>query len=366
MHVAIRTDASALIGSGHVMRCLTLTAGLKRHGHDVTFICRDHDGNLIPHIATSGHNFVVLPAAVPADGDAFCDDYAAWLAVPSSVDAEQTRTAIDQLDSQPDWLIVDHYGISKEWESHLRDSVGRIMVIDDLANRPHDCDLLLDQNYSSHGAVRYAGLVPDDCQQLIGPTYALLREEFAATRTSGRQNIPDNRVNVFFGGVDATGETVKFLDAVIDGGFEDVRFDVVVGARNPRRNRILKLASRHGGVSIHENVPNMAELFSRATIAVGAGGTTTWERCCLGLPQLLIAVAHNQVNISQEIDAAEAAQYLGKSEQVSGDTMASSARDLLRDASRRDAMSRTALEIVDGLGAERVVSALGEKIGVPA
>ena len=362
MHVVIRTDASILIGSGHVMRCLTLASRLRKHGHKVSFICRDHTGNLIAQIARAGFDFVVLPALTEAVANDNSDDYSAWLGVDQVTDADQTRAAIN---SQPDWLIVDHYGIDRQWEQKLRSATGKILVIDDLANRSHDCDLLLDQNYSTTPDRRYAELVPSGCTRLIGPTYALLRPEFAEVRETLDTGSRGERINVFFGGVDATGETIKFLDALTDGGFEECRFDVVVGGKNQRRNRILKLASHHGSVSIHENVENMAELFGRATIALGAGGTTVWERCCLGLPSVLVSVAENQVTISKEVEAAGAAIYLGKAQEVSGTDMAQTVADLLQDTARLERMRTVALGLTDGSGCERVVAALTKAVGVP-
>ncbi len=361
MHIAIRTDASILIGSGHVMRCLTLADGLRRQGHTATFICRDHVGNLITQIAKAGFDFVVLPAIDHPITGTNPDDYAAWLSVPQHIDADATLAA---LNFNPDWLVIDHYGIDAEWETAVRPAAGHILVIDDLANRRHDCDVILDQNFIHNAAKRYDGLVPPNCTPLIGPNYALLRDEFQIARKEAAAEQGACRVNVFFGGVDATGETVKFLDAIIDGGFEDCRFDVVVGAKNQRRNRILKLASLHGGVSIHENVEHMAKLFSRATVALGAGGTTVWERCCIGLPMLLVAIADNQVAISREVEQAGAAKYLGRASEISGGDMADALVQLLEDKDRVIGMREAARRLADGNGCERVIAAMTKRVGV--
>ncbi|MCX7596049.1 MAG: hypothetical protein N2235_20290, partial [Fischerella sp.] len=143
------------------MRCLTLATALREEGATCLFICRNHHNNIIPIVRQKGFTVYELPTGKEPTT-------AADLGVSPEQDAEQTKQVIKSLEATPDWLIVDHYGIDKAWEQHLRPVVKQIFVIDDLANRPHDCDVLLDQNYT-HRWDRYEGLVPKDCCQLLGP-----------------------------------------------------------------------------------------------------------------------------------------------------------------------------------------------------
>ncbi|MEH6873424.1 MAG: UDP-2,4-diacetamido-2,4,6-trideoxy-beta-L-altropyranose hydrolase [Candidatus Competibacter sp.] len=295
MRVAIRADASIQIGSGHVMRCLTLAEALRERGAEVHFVCRDLPGHLGGVLADKGYLVQWLPAPA-AEGAAIPAHtaHSAWLGVPWAVDADQTR---ERLTGWPeiDWLIVDHYALDRAWESRLRPLVKRIMVIDDLADRPHDCDLLLDQNLYEGMEQRYAGLVPADCRLLLGPRYALLRPEFRKAREQLRQRDGVvRRILVFFGGADPTNETAKALRAIQRLERPDIAVDVVVGAANPHRAEIEALCAELPNASFHCQVANMAELMARADLAIGAGGSTVWERCALNLPSIIWVVAENQ------------------------------------------------------------------------
>ena len=248
LKVVFRTDSSLQIGSGHVMRCLTLADELRLRGADVMFVCREHPGNLIGLIEAKGYPVVRLPQA-EVEYTAAPEDlaHATWLGVSWQQDAADTIAAIG--DTQPQWLIIDHYAIDHRWEEKLRSDVGKIMVIDDLADRPHNCDLLLDQNLYQAMQTRYDNLVPISCQKLLGPKYALLRPEFAAARKSLQlRDGQVKRVLVFFGGVDPSNETGKALQALA--GFIDRQFevDVVVGGGNLHKEQIQKFCEAHDGI----------------------------------------------------------------------------------------------------------------------
>jgi UDP-2,4-diacetamido-2,4,6-trideoxy-beta-L-altropyranose hydrolase len=201
MRVAFRVDSSALMGTGHLMRCLTLANELRRCGAATAFICRQHDGSVIARAEQEGHTVHRLARPGPSSDTA--EDYAAWLGVPAPADAAETLLAVSG--QHYDWLVVDHYGLDHEWEQRLRGVVGRLLVIDDLANRRHDCDLLLDQNYFAAATrERYRGLVAGpSCKLLLGPSYALLRPEYAQLRSvlPPRDGVV-RRALIFFGGSD--------------------------------------------------------------------------------------------------------------------------------------------------------------------
>ena len=177
------------MGSGHVMRCLTLAEKLKKNGSDITFISRAHEGNLPGLISDKGMKVAELSAPISrsdAVGNGSSDDYAEWRGVTQEQDIRETVKVLGK--TIPDWLIVDHYALSEKWEKTVRHSVQNIMVIDDLANRSHDCDLLLDQNWFENMGTRYEGLLPANCTKLLGPEYALLRPQFSEVKIAKQCN----------------------------------------------------------------------------------------------------------------------------------------------------------------------------------
>lgn len=216
MHVVFRTDASLTIGTGHVTRCLTLAKALRESGAQTLFICREHEGHLCNHIEEQGFAVHRLPSPrkgfVPDDVSA----HAAWLGATWQEDADSTVAAITSLQMKPEWLIVDHYGIDQRWEERLRPLVNRIMVIDDLADRHHDCDILLDQNLVPDLEIRYDSLIPEGCTRLLGPDYALLQPIYAELhdRIPPREG-PIRRTLISFGGADSDNLTGRALEAVI-------------------------------------------------------------------------------------------------------------------------------------------------------
>jgi UDP-2,4-diacetamido-2,4,6-trideoxy-beta-L-altropyranose hydrolase len=335
------------------MRCLTLAEELAARGAEVAFICRDLPGNLCEIISGKGLQVFRLPAP-QTEGHA--EEPAApsqWLGISWARDREETLAILHQY--RPDWLVVDHYALDAEWESAMRHEVDRIMVIDDLADRLHECDLLLDQNLYDGLERRYDGLVPNHCVKLLGPRYALLRPEFAAARKALRHR--DGRVRrilIFFGGSDLSNETAKALEAIRLLNRSDIAVDVVVGASNPKGDLIRRICQGRPNSYFHLQVENMADLMSAADLAVGASGTATWERYCLCLPALIIAVAYNQVEIGKAIGKYSCGIYLGESEEVDPpairkvlDQLISRPEDIIR-------MGKNATRLVDGSGTRRV------------
>ena len=338
--VVIRVDSSSQIGSGHLMRCLTL-AGRLCGGADVPFICRDIDGNLSRLVSEQGYDLILLPRA---ERDDTLTGYAAWLTVPQEHDAADTIAAMAAHGlSHVDMLVVDSYAIDITWEKRLRTMASKIFVIDDLANRHHDCDILLDANfYSDGGANRYDGLVPNQCKKLIGPQYVLLRDEFYAVRE--KQPVRDgniHRVLVFYGGSDMTDETTKAINAItklkenfrqglmndlcID---ENFTADIIVGGSNSNADKIKILCDAYDFLTYHFQVSNIAHMMAKADIMIGAGGTTTWERCYMGLPAIVTAVADNQETDMDEYVRAGFIKYIGKSADVTSDTIIDALRNM--------------------------------------
>lgn len=305
--ILIRCDASLSIGSGHVMRCRTLARELHRRGAAITFVCRRQPGDLIGLLE---QEFAVL--ALPELPLAECeglegrDLYGAWLGCSQDQDAAQCLQALaDAGIAYASWLVADHYGLDTRWESQLLaglaggDAPPKLLVIDDLADRPHEADLLLDQNFFGEATEqRYKGLVPPHCRQLLGPHYALLGPEYAQLHPLVPPRTELRRVLVFFGGVDPANLTCGALEALMDPVLADLAVDVVLGRQSPHRQTVEELVARRPHTSLHGPLPSLAGLIARADLAIGAGGATSWERACLGLPSICIPSASNQAPVS--------------------------------------------------------------------
>ena len=342
--VAIRVDSSEQIGSGHLMRCLTLAERLREDGAVVHFICREFSGNLNHLVREQGFSLHILPRHT--DHPALTG-YAAWLTVPQEVDAEETRTILRQI--QPvERLVVDSYALDAAWEQSLRPFVREIFVIDDLANRPHECDILLDQNFYREMRHRYDGLVPPTCKLLLGPSHALLREEFYAAREKiGVLDGVLRRILVFYGGSDVTRETEKAIRALVQLQLLSVTVDVVVGGSNPFRASIEELCAAHEFLHYHCQVSNMAELMAHTDLCLGAGGTTTWERCFLGLPAIVTAVAENQIQICEDCAEAGYIRYLGRWDEVRQEDIAAAVQKCMMPQALREMQRRCRLDVND-------------------
>ncbi len=345
MKLAIRVDSSYLIGSGHLMRCLTLAEHLRDNGWEVGFVCRELQGNLTELLRERRFRVSLLPPPLGTKEPSFASgtQYEGWLGVPLERDAEQTARAIESLGTKCDWLLVDHYALDSRWESVLALSVSSIFVIDDLANRPHSCRVLLDHNLSSQGEARYFNLVPAHCRLLCGPAYALLRPEFEQAASCLRERDGSvRRILVFFGGVDATGETFKVCEAIVSGGYSRIEVDVVVGMANTRRDEIKRVCERHPLLRFHGQVSNMAELMAAADLAIGAGGTTSWERAFLGLPTIIVPVAENQIPGSEALAQSGAAWNLGACSTVTKDDIRVAIQRAMENPSVLREMGQTA------------------------
>ncbi|MGN7478782.1 UDP-2,4-diacetamido-2,4,6-trideoxy-beta-L-altropyranose hydrolase [Solibacillus silvestris] len=280
MNVIIRADASVQIGSGHVMRCLTVAKKLRDDGCHVQFWMEPLEGNLIEFVKTEGfHNLTER--------------------------------------QQADLYIIDHYQLGKEWEQSIRSFAKKIVVIDDLA-REHECDLLLDQNIVPNYDTRYEGLVPATCVKLLGPKYLVMRDEFVEARQNVRtRNDNIERLLIFMGGTDPTNETMKILQALQY--FNFLHVDVIVGNGNPVKQRI-ELICQERGYHYHCQINYMAELMQQADFAIGAGGATTWERCYVGLPSSATIVADNQRSTTEFAHTLGVVKNLGWHDQVKVET----------------------------------------------
>lgn len=341
MNIVIRADASIEIGTGHVMRSLTLAKQLERHGGKVAFICRELEGNAIAYLRSQGMTVFTHPTIEKLAGDV------QWIQDNWERDAEETATIIQQLVGEVDLLIVDHYGLDARWEKVLQPLTKSIMVIDDLADRPHQCDLLLDQNYYVDMDKRYDGLVPTHCIQMLGPKHVLLRDEFIQFANRHRNRAGDiQTIFVFFGGTDPSGETIKAVHALKNETFSTIEIIVVVGASNPNRDLIKQMCKGMPNIQLYYQVDNMAELMWKSDVAIGAGGATTWERCVLGLPTMTVVIADNQLEATVLLHDKEVVQYIGENRSVSSETIHKHLIELMGNPAKVRRLSQNSLAIV--------------------
>ncbi len=326
MRWLVRADASVTLGAGHIARCLTLARQARTHGVQVEFVCRDLTGALMPQIRQDGFTAHTLGAQE--------DDAAATSTIAADGEAVQ-------------WLVVDHYALDASWERRVQGAVANIMVIDDLANRPHDCTVLLDQNFWPDAATRYLGLVPPHCMQLLGPAYLLLRDEFAQARATLQRDFTRmRRLLVNFGGADEPNVTCLALDALITLGATDIAIDVVIGAGNPNKAAVQQRLAVLPHARLHVQASNMAELIAQADMAIGACGSSTWERCFLGLPTVAVVLAENQRLAAEQLAHEGVLVNIGAVDAATPAGLRVEIAALMNDPKRRAAIGQRAMDIM--------------------
>ena len=361
MNVVFRVDASIRIGTGHVMRCLTLAEELRQFGHNCRFICRDHSGHLGAFIKSKGFELHLLAKPVSKSISTKKEPHPAhseWLGVDWQRDADETRNILNKL--MFDWLVVDHYALDVKWESEMEFVVGRIMVLDDLADRNHNCSLLLDQNLGRN-LTDYDSRLPSDSIKLIGPKYALLRPEFSMLRERSlqRRTEPElKRILISLGGSDKDNMTGQILNLLRKTNLPRcTELDIIMGASAPHLEEVKRCAlSLPFVTSVSVNVGNMAKRMCLADVSIGAVGSTSWERCCLGLPAIAMVTAENQQSAAKAIERCGAALIEEKCEMIV---------DIINDLLVGDnvsrmfrSMTKAGSELIDGKGCYRVAKKL--------
>jgi len=351
MNITFRADASLDIGTGHIMRCLSLAEGLRNAGSNVEFICRQHEGNLIKHIESNGFRVHKLPLLQVKNTQTDSNTtYTRWLGASQAEDAYDCINILKARSTK--LLIVDHYAIDKDWHYKLVKYCDRIMVIDDLMDRSYQCDIVLNQTFNIDASI-YEPLVPKDCQMLLGSEYALLRPEFSKWReysVKRRSNLDIGQIFINMGGIDINNDTKGILQELMKCKFKNsLKVIVVLGKDSPHIDSVATISKTLPyNVEVKVDVNNMAEIMANSDLAIGASGSTTWERCCLGLPTIQIVVADNQRTIAKLLAEKGVIRFCDSVAQVAG--FVDNFSDWAPNA------SLTAQQVVDGLGVERVVN----------
>ncbi|MCX5749172.1 MAG: UDP-2,4-diacetamido-2,4,6-trideoxy-beta-L-altropyranose hydrolase [Candidatus Saganbacteria bacterium] len=353
-NVIIRVDSSPEIGSGHLMRCLALADKLHEKGMQVSFICRELRGNICQLIDEKKHKLFHLPYyGKGAEGDDK-SGYLNWLGVSFQKDADETVKVINNKLGSVELLIADHYALNEEWEKSIRPYVKKIMVIDDLEDRKHDCDILLDCNYNTPDKERYVNLIPKYCKLLLGPKYALLRNEFIEARRQLKERTGRvDRILVYYGGADLTNETKKTINGLIQLNRPEIEINVIIGALNKNKINIEKMCSALPNAKCYSHINNMAQIMMSADLFIGAAGITTWERCCLGLPSIVITVANNQVKIIENMAKDDCLYLLGENYKVNDKDICAAVKYMIDHPEVLKSYSLNSIDLVDGTGAER-------------
>lgn len=362
MKVVIRADASLQIGIGHVMRCLTLADALKSRGVDVRFICRAHPGHLKDLIKDRGYQVYLLSIIKNYQASGSDDlSHANWLGASWEQDAKEISSIIENINV--DWIIVDHYALDARWESSVRKKNCRIMVIDDIADRIHDCSLLLDQTYNRNEAI-YKSLVPDNCLIMTGSEYALLRPEFSGLRKFSlqrRTTLTIEHVLITMGGVDQHNVTSKILDILLKCNFsKNCHISIVLGSTSPWVESIKVDAKKlRWSTDVLVNVDNIAQLMADSDLCIGAAGSTAWERCCLGLPTMMVVTANNQKEIAASLSKTGACIYLGDySDDDFKERTISKINAYIKDSQLQKSIIESASKVTNGEGVKFILTQL--------
>ena len=361
--VIFRCDASQSIGTGHVARCKVLAHLLKRRGCRPVFFCRDHEDSLHRQILHGEFECVTLPRRQQSVSVIEPSPYAEWLGCSQKQDASDCLSGLAELsDFHASYVVVDHYALDHAWEGCLLSALSgaKLLVIDDLADRPHAADWLVDTG-RLHGwsDPAYAQLVNSKCQMLLGPRYSLLSEDYGKLRECTEERMDLRRVLVFFGGVDRSNWCSLALKALSHPQLEDLQVDVVLCAGATHVQAIQKFVAHRAGWTLHVGLPTLSPLVASADVALGAAGSHSWERASLGLPAMAVAVAENQVELLAALvgeGLVECPDVDKRSETV--DAFAQFLIGLRRDPEKLRLMSVSAAAIVDACGVSRVCSAM--------
>lgn len=364
MNVIFRSDASSKIGAGHITRCLSLARYLRSLGHNCKFICRVQKNNLIEKIKKE--KFEVFPLRNSQKKQLTNNqinpylDYIDWLETNQIHDAKQTIKVLSK--EKVDWIIVDHYSLDQSWETLLKAHTKKLMVIDDLVNRKHNCDLLLNQNLGSLKK-NYKNLVPPYCKQIHGSNYILLHQDYHLIKPKLRSfNVKINRIIVYFGNGE---ESVKYVKSVIeafqDKNLESISLDIVINTKNSNIQKIKQLISKKRNFKLYSDLPNLAKIMSKSDLGIGAGGSTTWERCFLGLPSILIVTDNNQKSIANSIKKKKAGLVFDSSKNLK-EKIIKAVLLLRKQPKLYHQLHKNSLKVCDGQGSKRVAEILQKNI----
>lgn len=356
MKIAIRVDASLIIGAGHVFRCLTLAKELKNQGHDVSFYSRPQAGDLISLVKNSGFDVVELKSDIEFRNPCHSSDYETWLQIPWVEDAIDFLNLVGEVDL----VIVDHYGIGKLWEKKVKQTLGcKLFVIDDI-ERAHEADFLLDQTYNTDQAKYESSNVK---HLLLGTDFALIKPEFSKLRLQIDKNSSlhiDNKVKVLvsMGAMDLLNTSIRIIKSLKNLP-KNYSYTVIVSRNSETYEDVVDFCKVHKNFHHLDFVEDMPNCMSSHNLAIGAPGATSWERACLGIPAVLIPLADNQLEIGKvlsECGSAKLVHYRDIEE-----NLVSALSCLINDY---DSFRKNSLKVCDGLGVKRTLGLINQEFQI--
>ncbi|AXT37685.1 UDP-2,4-diacetamido-2,4,6-trideoxy-beta-L-altropyranose hydrolase [Alteromonas sp. BL110] len=311
--VFIRADSAEHIGTGHVMRCLTLAKLLYDRGVSITFISKPHKGHCLDEVRGAGFKVIELPLADSAKYEGSWCPHANWLGSTELSDAEMSLTALQQVTlSERVIVIVDHFSLTSQWHNTVKEALSaKVVVIDGLADRALLCDVLIDPNLVLDAQTKWGGKIPRCTRLIIGPQYFPLREEFTQVSPILRKSV--KRIFVCFGGMDKDNATLFVCELLAKWNEkldDPVSVDVVIGKHHPHKQAIITFCGQQG-IELHVQASNISSLMLRSDLAIGGGGTISWERCKMALPTVILTIAQNQVAQATSLEARGAVVYIG-------------------------------------------------------
>lgn len=355
MNIIIRVDASNQIGTGHVIRCLTLAKEFNKIGNNVVFICRELDGNYIHYIEKEGFKVKLLPNIKEDMSDV------EWTRYQWEKDVDESTEVVRGLGLEVDLIIVDHYGIDENWEKKMLNKTKKLMVIDDLANRKHYCNLILDMGFSASRG-NYSKLISESTEGLFGVKYSLLREQFRHNRKKKfYYNYECIKIHIFFGGKDTENYTSLYSELILK-NFPNVEILAVVSESFKFLSSLKKLSKDYSNrFKWKYNVKNMALTMKECNLGLGAPGSTTWERACIGLPSAYLSTNENQILILKKLESKSFCKYIGEAKNISEDKFILNFDNFIRSQTSLNEMYYNGINFVDGYGTQRVVNYINKK-----
>jgi len=358
MSVLFRVDSGHHIGSGHVMRCLSIAEILRSHNVNVYFASKQHPGHCIDLIDKKG--FMVLPIDQneinePSESANWCP-HASWLRGTEEEDANEVLTLLREASSVKaiDWVVVDHFSLTEKWHRLIKQSLdAKVMIIDGLSDRKVDSDILLDPNLVNDVDKKWSHHIPAYAETFVGPQFFPLREEFSELETKVRIGKVSNLL-ICFGGVDKDNMTTKACRATqrwLDQRHINCDVNVVIGVTHPFKQQIERMCHQYG-FKCWVQTDQMAKLMADADLAIGAAGTMAWERCKLGLPSIMTVIADNQAEQALSLAKRNAAILLGAIRDTTESDIFASLQALDEAPNRISTMSANAMQIMAGASVE--------------
>jgi UDP-2,4-diacetamido-2,4,6-trideoxy-beta-L-altropyranose hydrolase len=331
MTIFFRLDEFGKTGNGHLVRCLTLAKEIAKQQSEIVFICAEVSEESASQINLAG--FILERISTFED---------------EINDAQKVTEVLKKYTLGI--AIVDHYGLNIEWNKIVFEHVKKLIVIDDLINRPFYCHLLISPNCFHTSA--YNLLVPEFCELLLGPEFVFIKPEYIQNKKSSLKNSID-RILIFMGGADSKNVTSKLIVALSENEFNSIHLDIVIGTNNSNKLEIDHLANERGNFTLYFDRPHLADLMNTADLSIGAGGNTAWERVCVGLPSFIITLADNQVPLANYLNNLGFVSYIGNYDIITNILIQNSIRKEIKDGQLRKNFNANK-NICDGMGVSRV------------